>query len=170
MGISVDASKCTGCRSCELACYFTRAGVFNPDKARIKVVNLDYLGFSNPVICLRCKQPRCVEVCPAGALSRTETGVILVDEAKCDGCQLCVDECIVGAINFDEDRRLPLICDLCGGKPVCVEWCEFGALSLNSDKGKQGKKELSYTITKAKPFLKKVGIPESALDWYKRFT
>jgi len=170
MGISVTAEKCTGCIICELVCYFARANVFNPKKSRIKVVPLDYLGFSNPVVCLLCKKPRCVEVCPTGALSQTEGGIIRLDEEKCDGCHICVDECIVGAINFDEETGLPLICDLCGGKPMCVEWCPSGALTLNSSKKSKGKKEMAYTVTKAKPLLKKWGIPEEALDWYKKFT
>ncbi len=170
MGISVDAKKCTGCRNCELVCYFARSKVFNPRKARIKVVSLAHIGFNSPVVCLLCKRPRCVEVCPTAALSRTETGIIVVDEEKCDGCRICVDECIVGAISFDEEAGLPLICDLCDGKPVCIDWCPTGALALNSGKRSKGKKELSYTLTKVKPLLAKWGIPETALDWHKRFT
>ena len=169
MVISIDAGKCTGCNNCELVCHFARADVFNPKMSRIKVVTLDYLGFSNPVVCLLCKKPRCVEVCPTQALSQTEVGTILVDEERCDGCRICVDECIVGAINFDEESGLPLICDLCGGEPMCVEWCPTDALTTNSGKKSKGKKEVAYTVSKAKPFLKKWGIPEAALDWYKKF-
>ena len=104
MRIAVAAEKCTGCRSCELICQFSRSQVFNPSLTRIKIIAFDYLGFSNPVLCIQCKRPRCVEVCPTGALSKTEAGTISVDEEKCSGCRLCVDECIVGAINFDEHR------------------------------------------------------------------
>lgn len=170
MKLLVDAGKCTGCNSCEMACYFRRAQIFNPQKSRIKAVHLDYLGFSNPVSCIQCKKPKCVEVCPTGALSQTEEGPIHVDEEKCTSCRLCVEECIVGAINFDEDSQLPLICDLCGGKPACVEWCPTGALAFDNSKKSKGKKEMRYTITKAKPFMKKWGIPEEALDWYKQFS
>ncbi len=170
MGILVHADKCTGCRCCELACYFARTDTFNPKKARIDVVSLDYIGFSNPVVCLLCKQPRCVEVCPVGALSQTEEGVIQVDEAACDGCKICVDECIVGAINFDEAAGLPLICDLCGGKPACIEWCPSGALTPSSVKKRKRRKALSYTLSKAKPFINKWKIPENALDWYQKYT
>ncbi len=169
MGISIDAGKCTGCKSCELACYFARTETFNPKKARVKVVSLDYIGFNNPVLCIRCAKPRCVEVCPKGALSRTDSGDIRLDEKACDGCRICVDECIVGAINFDESKGQPLICDLCGGKPACVEWCPTGALSLNSVKARPRRKAMGYTIAKAKPFVNKWKIPENALDWYKKF-
>lgn len=169
MGISVDAKKCTGCRSCELVCHFNEAEVFNPKKSRIKVVSLDYVGFNNPVLCLLCKKPECVAACPTHALSRAESGVIQLDQKACSGCRICVDACIVGAINFDEDKGLPLICNLCNGKPACVEWCPAGALTMNSEKNRQPKKRMSYTLTKAKPVLKKWGIPEDALDWYKKF-
>ena len=170
MRISINPEKCTGCNSCELVCSFAKTHTFNPKKARIKVVPLDYLGFSNPILCLQCKKPKCVEMCPTGALRKTETGAIRVDEEKCDGCQICVDECIMGAINFDDDKGFPMICDLCGGKPMCVEWCPSGALMFTNDKKNRGRKDLMITIKKAKPFLKKWGIPESELDWYKNFT
>jgi Fe-S-cluster-containing hydrogenase component 2 len=169
MGIIVDPGKCTGCKSCELICYFNRSQFFNPKKARIKVVDLDYLGFSNPVLCLHCKRPRCVEVCPTGALSQTDDETIAVDEVKCNGCRICVDECVIGAINFDEHRGLPLICDLCGGNPICVKWCHSGALRVNLGKRTKGKKKLRFTIIRAKPFLKKWGIREDVLEWYKKF-
>jgi len=185
IGVIVNAEKCTNCGICELICSFTRNQAFNPSKASIKMVPLDYLGFSNPVTCILCKNPKCVELCPEGALSQTETGMIQVDEEKCNGCRICIDVCIIGAVNFDEKRNLPLICDLCGGKPACVEWCPEGALSFEIGMAKRkereeiaiesvpakrkGRKEITYTASKAKPFLKKCGIPEEALDWYKKF-
>lgn len=184
-GVTVNTEKCTNCGICELICSFTRNQAFNPSKASIKVIPLDYLGFSTPVTCILCENPKCVESCPEGALSQTETGVIQIEEDKCNGCRDCVYACIIGAINFDEERNLPLICDLCGGKPACVEWCPAGALSFESSPKLEerkkitytaksspkhkGRKEIAYTTNKAKPFLKKCGIPEEALDWYKKF-
>lgn len=170
MKLMVKPEKCTGCNSCELACYFARAHIFNPKKARIKAVPLDYLGFSNPVVCLLCKKPKCVDECPTGALRQTETGTIHVAEEKCDGCRICVEACIVGAINFDEETGFPLICDLCGGKPACVEWCPSGAIMFKNGKKSKGRKDLMITIKKAKRYLNKWGIPESELDWYRKFT
>ena len=140
-GIVADAGKCTNCSICELICSFTKNQTFNPAKAHIKVIPLDYLGFSNPVTCIQCKNPKCVELCPEGALSQTETGMIELDEEKCNGCRICIDECIIGAVNFDEKRNLPLICDLCGGKPACVEWCPAGALSFESVPAKRKERE-----------------------------
>ncbi len=173
MRISVNADKCTGCRICELACSHTKLQTFNHKNARIKVVDLDYWGFSNPVVCIQCPKPACVEVCPTQALSQTGEGIILLDEGKCDGCGICVDECPIGAINWHDEQALPMICDLCGGKPVCVEWCSFGALTFNSRNEKRikgkGKKELNYSIAKGKRSLSKLNIPENVSGWYEKF-
>ena len=173
MRISVTAEKCTACRICELACSYTKLQVFKPKTACIKVVNLDYWGFSNPVLCIQCKKPVCVEVCPKQALSQTERGTIAVDEENCDGCGICVDECPIGAINWHEERGLPMICDLCGGKPVCVEWCPIGALTFSNNSAKRvkgrGKKELKYSIEKGKRSLSKLKIPEHVFNWYEKF-
>ena len=171
MKISVVAEKCTGCRICELVCSNIKVQVFNPKAACIKIVDLDYWSFSSPVVCIQCKNPRCVEICPTKALSQMELGTILVDKEKCTGCGDCVQECPVGAINFYEG--LPMICDLCGGSPSCVEWCPSGAIVLNSGsvpraKGR-GKKELSQAIQKGKRSLDKLNIPEYVSDWYDQF-
>lgn len=173
MKIFINAEKCTGCRICELACSQAKLQAFNSKQACIKVVNLDYWGFSNPVVCIQCKKPGCVKACPTQALSQTELGTIQVDKVKCSGCGLCIDGCPIGAINWQEELGLPMICDLCGGKPVCVEWCPAGVLTSNhaSVKGikSKGKKELSYSIAKGKRSLGKLKIPEDVFDWYEKF-
>lgn len=173
MKISVVAEKCTGCRICELACSHIKLQSYDPKNACIKVVNLDYWGFSNPVVCIQCKKPACVEVCPTRALSQRESGTIQVDAGKCNGCSICVDECPIGAINWHEERELPMICDLCGGKPTCVEWCSNEALTFNNSRAKgiktKGKKELRYSVAKGKRSLSKLKIPENVFDWYEKF-
>jgi len=167
--IVIDATKCTGCKSCELICGLEHAGVFNPTKSRIKVRGFDYLGFSDPLLCAQCSNPACVEVCPAGALTQNESGTIAVDTSSCNGCQLCVEACPHLAINFNEATDLPLICDLCDGQPKCVEWCPTGALTLASRTSPDRDREVSDPITRAKPILKARGIPDEALDWYHQF-
>ena len=40
--ISVDPSKCTGCRLCELVCSVKNEGIANPYLARIHVVKWEF--------------------------------------------------------------------------------------------------------------------------------
>lgn len=165
--IAVDATKCTGCRCCEFICSFTKSGAFNPKKSRVKVNVLDYVGFSDPVLCLHCSNPACVEACPNGAL-RKAGGSIIVSTARCDSCGLCVDNCVTGAIRLAPQTGEPLICDLCGGTPQCVEWCPTGALTT-AELGRSGPEGVDDTISKAERVLRERGIPETALDWYRQF-
>ncbi|HVN23031.1 MAG TPA: hypothetical protein VMT71_03605 [Syntrophorhabdales bacterium] len=39
--LSIDATKCTGCRLCETVCAVTKSGKVNPRYARIRVVRLE---------------------------------------------------------------------------------------------------------------------------------
>jgi anaerobic carbon-monoxide dehydrogenase iron sulfur subunit len=172
MKISVSSEKCTGCRICELACSHTKFQSFAPQEACVKVVNLDYWGFNNPVLCIQCKDPACVKACPVQALSQNGAGIIRLDQEKCTGCGLCVQECPIGAVNWDEQQGRPMICDLCGGKPVCVEWCSTEALTFDGNEAKiagRGKKELKHSIVKGKRSLSDLNIPKDVFDWYDRF-
>ncbi len=173
MKILIDAEQCTGCHICELACSHTKLQTYDPKTACIKVVNLDYWGFTDPVVCIQCPKPACVKACPTQALSQTEEGIILLDEGKCDGCGDCVPACPIGAINWRDEQNLPMICDLCGGEPVCVEWCPVGALTFNNSSAKKikgkGKRELKYSIGRGKRSLSKLKVPKNVFDWYEKF-
>lgn len=128
--LEIDLEKCTGCRTCELACSFQRYGIFNPTKSAIRVVKQEIIGLDAPVVCQFCDNPVCVNACPEGALEVDQLlGFIKLDSSKCTGCGLCAQACPFGAINFHKDFKTPIICDLCGGSPACVEWCSTGALT-----------------------------------------
>jgi len=73
----INAGKCRGCRSCQLACSFTRAGVFNPEKSVIRMNRDVQTGHTAPVImpldCDFCEgDPACLKVCPYNAISLKE--------------------------------------------------------------------------------------------------
>jgi len=128
--VASDPEKCVGCQVCEYICALVKDQAFNPLKSRIRVVNLtppDNLA----VTCRLCNPPPCVEACPRDAIKQSEeTGIILVDDNKCDGCGWCIEACDYGAITLHPELKVVRICDLCDGKPKCVEWCPEEALSF----------------------------------------
>ena len=90
-------------------------------------------------VCKHCTHAGCLDVCPTGALFRTEFGTVVVQQDICNGCGYCVSACPFGVI----DRR-PLDgraqkCTLCydrlhdGMEPACAQACptqsiQFGEL------------------------------------------
>jgi len=141
-----DATLCTGCRACELACSFVSEGVFSPAKSRIRVVRMDSEGVDVPVGCFHCEDAPCALVCPVRAIARNrETDAILIDSDVCIGCKQCITICPFAAIHVDIEKRIVYKCDLCQGEPECVKWCFTGALQ--------------YTAT-----------PEKSLDFKRRQT
>jgi TPP-dependent indolepyruvate ferredoxin oxidoreductase alpha subunit len=128
--VNCDPDKCVGCVVCEYACSWEKENVFNPVKSRIRAIRLDPL--SNVAIaCKACPDAPCVAACPEKALVQsTVTGVVSVDESKCDGCGWCIEACEYGAITLHPNEQKVIVCDLCGGEPECVQFCPEGALSL----------------------------------------
>ncbi|MEM2081351.1 MAG: thiamine pyrophosphate-dependent enzyme [Candidatus Bathyarchaeia archaeon] len=129
--VNCDPQKCAGCVVCEYACSWEKEKVFNPLKSRIRAIRLDPL--SNAALaCKACKDAPCVAACPEKALKQSaETGIIMVDEDKCNGCGWCIQTCDYGAITLHPDKRKVIICDVCNGEPRCVQFCPEGALSLS---------------------------------------
>jgi Fe-S-cluster-containing hydrogenase component 2 len=145
--IVADPEKCTGCRLCELVCSAVKEKGFNPILSRIRTVRIEPIS-NISMACRLCEDPPCVNVCPRDALSQEEdTGRIMIDEDKCDGCKWCLEACEFGAILIHPDKKIATICDLCDGEPKCVEMCPKEALELLSTE------ELSQRMRKA-TFLK----------------
>ena len=134
--VSADPEKCVGCRICEYICSFEHNGVFNPLRSRIRVVRI-YPTINLAITCRLCEDAPCVKACPRDALTQSEeTGMIIVDEDKCNGCGWCIEACDFGALTLDPDKKIVMVCDLCSHredkKPQCVEWCPEEALSLTN--------------------------------------
>jgi TPP-dependent indolepyruvate ferredoxin oxidoreductase alpha subunit len=129
--VSCDPQKCVGCVVCEYACSMEKENVFNPSKSRIRAIRLDPL--SNAAIaCRACKDAPCVAACPKKALRQSlETGVVRVDEDKCNGCGWCIEACEYGAITLHPNKQKVIVCDVCDGEPACVQFCPDGALCLS---------------------------------------
>jgi TPP-dependent indolepyruvate ferredoxin oxidoreductase alpha subunit len=129
--VSCEPQKCVGCVVCEYACSLEKEKVFNPLKSRIRAIRLDPLS-NMAIACKACKKAPCVAACPEKALTQsTETGVVTVNEDKCNGCGWCIETCEYGAITLHPDTQKVIVCDLCNGEPECVQFCPEGALSLS---------------------------------------
>ena len=49
-------------------------------------------------VCKHCTHAACLDVCPTGALFRTEFGTVVVQSDICNGCGYCVSACPYGVI------------------------------------------------------------------------
>lgn len=126
----VTPSRCTGCRTCELACSFAHGGPGRLAIARVKVYDLSPERHV-PMLCLQCSEAACVRVCPTGALTRNEaTGAVELDKERCVRCRLCVVACPFGNLHVDPGGGEVVKCDLCGGDPACARFCPAHALEF----------------------------------------
>ena len=131
--VSVDPGKCTGCGICEYACTLEKGEpVWNPIRSRIRVIRMTPL-LNFALACRFCYDAPCVKACPEKALVQSEkTGVLLVKEKNCKGCDWCVQACPHGGITIHPETGKAVACDLCDGEPKCVEFCPEEALEVVS--------------------------------------
>src|SRR3954467_2907849 len=54
-------------------------------------------------VCKHCTHAGCLDVCPTGALFRTEFGTVVVQQDICNGCGYCVPACPYGVIDQRKD-------------------------------------------------------------------
>jgi len=91
-------------------------------------------------VCKHCTHAACLDVCPTGALFRTEFGTVVVQEDICNGCGYCVPACPFGVIDQREGDGRAWKCTLCydrlgvGQEPACAKACptdsiQFGELA-----------------------------------------
>lgn len=142
----VEPEKCLACKTCELECALAHcemASLLEAVKAasrlprRIKIVAISD-GAGVPILCRQCERPRCVAVCPTGALTKAGPGeVVLLDADKCTGCFECVKACPFEAMMVTPDGTKAVKCDLCparraeGLEPACVASCPTKALHFS---------------------------------------
>jgi formate dehydrogenase iron-sulfur subunit len=90
-------------------------------------------------VCKHCTQAACLDVCPTGALFRTEFETVVVQEDVCNGCGYCVPACPFGVIDQRRGDGRVWKCTLCydrlrsGLVPACAKACptesiQFGPL------------------------------------------
>ena len=90
-------------------------------------------------VCKHCTHAGCLDVCPTGALFRTEFGTVVVQQDICNGCGYCVSGCPYGVIDRRPGDGRAQKCTLCydrlhdGMEPACAQACptdsiQFGEL------------------------------------------
>ena len=58
----------------------------------------DFRWLMSSDVCKHCTHAGCLDVCPTGALFRTEFGTVVVQDDVCNGCGTCVAGCPFGVI------------------------------------------------------------------------
>ena len=125
--ITFDAKKCDGCGDCMSACAQAKSGT--DDRAHSRIAIVPNGKAFELALCRQCGDPKCVSVCPAGALDKDgNNGVIGWDASKCVNCLLCTVGCAYGGIALNGVEGHVMKCDTCEGKPACVPACPHGAL------------------------------------------
>ncbi|MEJ5868028.1 4Fe-4S dicluster domain-containing protein [Pseudokineococcus sp. 5B2Z-1] len=80
-------------------------------------------------VCKHCTNAACLDVCPTGALFRTEFGTVVVQDDVCNGCGYCIPACPYGVIGKRESTGRAHKCTLCydrlgeGMTPACAKAC-----------------------------------------------
>lgn len=152
----IDTSSCTACRSCQVACKqwnklpaeasVNRGSYENPPQLtpntynKIEFFEKEENGefkwlFLNQR-CMHCADAGCIKVCPsAGALFRTDEGLVGFNKDKCISCNYCVSGCPFDVPRYDK-KNLISKCHGCidrvsaGLQPACVKACPTGTLKF----------------------------------------
>jgi formate dehydrogenase iron-sulfur subunit len=165
MGFFTDTSVCIGCKACEVACKeWNRVPEDGLCLTGMSYDNTGSLGAStwrhvafieqderpgvdrgaprwlmSSDVCKHCTEAACLDVCPTGALMRTEFGTVVVQDDVCNGCGYCVPACPFGVIGRRHEDGGAHKCTLCydrigdGLAPACAMACptqsiQFGPL------------------------------------------
>lgn len=105
----------------------------------------DFRWLMSSDVCKHCTHAACLDVCPTGALFRTEFDTVVVQEDICNGCGYCVPACPYGVIDQRKDDGRVWKCTLCydrigdGLEPACAKACptdsiQFGPLDELRDR------------------------------------
>lgn len=126
----ISPKKCTGCKTCEVICSFSKTNAFNPKNAAVTVHGYEEVGIDVPMMCMQCEDAACQNICPVNAITKDENGTTLINFDKCIGCKMCVSACPFGNMTISLDNRRLTKCDLCDGSPLCAEFCPSGAITF----------------------------------------
>jgi formate dehydrogenase iron-sulfur subunit len=157
-GFFTDTTLCIGCKACEVACKewnelpqdgYTFTGMSYDNTGELSGSTWRHVAFVEQMddnrwlmesdVCKHCTHAACLDVCPTGALVRTEFGTVVLQDDVCNGCGYCVVACPFGVISQRVDEVSPRgetsgrgtmgKCTLCydrlkvGDEPACAKAC-----------------------------------------------
>ncbi len=165
-GMFVDTTLCTGCKACQVACkqwnelpmedeaavrgHTAFIGNSYDNTGHLSATNWRHVKFIEQInadrsdarwlmmsdSCKHCEQAGCLEVCPTGALYRTQFGSVDIHQDVCIGCRYCVGACPFGVIDFNQRTGRVNKCILCqdrleaGEGTACAKACPTASLTF----------------------------------------
>ncbi len=91
-------------------------------------------------VCKHCVNAPCLEVCPTGAIIRTEVDSVYIQQSACNGCRACVSACPFGVIHMggteNTGQGTAKKCTLCydrlqnGLQPACATVCPTASIQF----------------------------------------
>lgn len=161
VGFFFDMTKCIGCRTCEIACkdindlesglVFRRVRSFECGEFPTSTV------FHHSSSCNHCANAACVRACPMGALTKSEEGVTIRNQASCIACMNCAQACPYDVPQLSWQRKAAAQCDTClslrssGFNPACVDACHMRCLHFGDIE--HGIPPIPQPLVRDAPFL-----------------
>jgi formate dehydrogenase iron-sulfur subunit len=155
MGFYTDTTVCIGCKACEVACKewnqlpstgggkHEMSGDSYDNTQRLDGTHWRHVKFIEQFsedrqdarwlmmsdVCKHCVTAPCLEVCPTGAIIRTEFDTVVIQSDTCNGCRACIGACPFGVIGINDVSNVAQKCTLCydrlqaGMEPACSQAC-----------------------------------------------
>jgi formate dehydrogenase iron-sulfur subunit len=164
MGFFTDTTVCIGCKACEVACkewnqlpstnggVNTLSGDSYDNTRRLDGIHWRHVRFIEQFpedrangrwllmsdVCKHCVQAGCLEVCPTGAIIRTEFDTVVIQSNTCNGCRACIAACPFGVIDVNPVSNTAQKCTLCydrlqnGLEPACSKACPTDSIQFGT--------------------------------------
>ncbi|HEX6309628.1 MAG TPA: 4Fe-4S dicluster domain-containing protein [Longimicrobiales bacterium] len=163
MGFFTDTTVCIGCKACEVACknwnqlpardggVGEMSGDSYDNTRRLDGLHWRHVKFVEQFpeeyngrwlmmsdVCKHCVQAGCLEVCPTGAIIRTEFDTVVIQSDVCNGCRACIAACPFGVIDMNPASGTAQKCTMCydrisvGLEPACSKACPTDSIQFGT--------------------------------------